>query len=253
MMRRVLIGLALSAASAGAQVGFDPSRSPYRDLEKSQEISITSGQFRASPDPVGVAPRTGPWLGIKYQWLVGGPANLTAEIARVGSERRVLDPLKNATCGGTTPPLDCKLINTFRWPLYFADLGFAMNLTGARSYRTVVPEVKLGLGFVTDFHTKADVGDFSVGTRFVFSYGTGIRWVPNNRYQVRFDISDRMYSVKYPESYFTQAPDNSMIREPSCPAGVTDNSSPFCKSAKRSAWLHNGTFTIGLSYLFGGM
>lgn len=252
-MMRAIHGamFALTFASvAGAQVGYDPLRSPYRDLEKSQEITITSGSFRASMDPAGVAPQTGPWLGLKYQWLMGGPANLTAEIARVGSVRRVLDPLLPSTCTGDTL-LGCKLIDTFRWPVYFADLGLALNLTGGRSYRTFVPELKLGLGFLTDFHTRADVGDFSVGTRFVFSYGTGIRWVPGNRYQVRFDLGDRMYSVKYPESYFTQAPDKSMVREPSCPAGITDNTSPFCTPAKRSAWLHNGTFTIGLSYLFG--
>jgi hypothetical protein len=238
------------ASVARAQVGYDPLKSPYRDLEKSQEITLTSGAFRASSDPAGVAPQTGPWVGIKYQWLMGGPVNLTGEIARVGSERRVLDPLLPSTCTGDTL-LGCKLISTYRWPVYFADLGLALNLTGGRSYHMLVPEVRFGLGFLTDFHTHADVGDFDIGTRFVLSYGTGIRWVPNNRYQVRFDIGDRFYSVKYPESYFIRAPDKSMIREPNCPDGITDNLSPFCKPAKRSAWIHNGTFTIGLSYLFG--
>ncbi|MEK7402124.1 MAG: hypothetical protein AABZ80_07140 [Gemmatimonadota bacterium] len=254
-MKRRPLTLALWAillsSTARAQVGYDPSKSPYRDLEKSHELTITTGQFRASIDPAGVAPRTGPLLGAKYQWLVGGPASLTAEITRVGSERRVLDPLLPATCA-TVPAADCRLINTYRWPLYFADLGMALNLTGARSFHNLVPEVRGGLGFLTDFHTKSDVGDFAVGTRFVISFGAGIRWVPGGRYQLRLDFGDRLYSVKYPESYFIAAPDGSMIREPRCPADATSNTDTRCRPAKRSAWLHNGMLTIGLSYLFGG-
>lgn len=247
----LVLALALIATAAQAQVGYDPSKSPYRDLEKSQELTVTTGQFRASLDPARVAPRTGPVLGLKYQWLAGGPANLTAEIARVGSERRVLDPLLPATCVGVSPA-DCKLIRTYRWPLYFADVGVALNLTGPRSFYGVVPEVRAGLGFLSDFHRKADVGDFAVGTRFVFSFGTGLRWVPGGRYQVRLDFGDKLYSVKYPESYFTPAPDKSLIREPTCPAGITIRTDPRCRPAKRSAWLHNGMLTLGLSYLFGG-
>lgn len=244
------LAVALSVV-AQAQVGYDPGKSPYRDLDRSQEITIVTGQFRASADPARVAPQTGAVIGVKYQWLVSGPANISAEISRVGSERRVLDPLANATCVGVAPA-DCKLIKTYRWPLYFLDLGFAMNLTGSRTYYGLVPELRAGLGLLSDFHTKSDVGDFGVGTRFVFSYGTSVRWVSAGRYQLRFDFGDRLYSVKYPESYFTKAPDGSYIREPRCPSDATTNTDPRCRPAKRSAWLHNGMVTIGLSYLFGG-
>jgi hypothetical protein len=251
---RALVAASVTlAAAAQAQVGYDPAKSPYRDLEKKHEVSIITGQMRSSLDPARVAPQTGALVGLRYQWLMGGPANLTVDVARVGAERRVLDPLKNATCG--VPPAaspDCKLIDTFRWPLYIAEMGLALNLTGSRTFHGFVPEVRGGLGFLTDFHTRADVGDFAVGTRIVLSYGTGIRWVSGGRYQLRLDVGDRLYSVKYPEAYFTRAPDGSLIREPSCPAGVTDNTNPLCRPAKRSAWLHNGVFTFGLSYLFGG-
>jgi hypothetical protein len=249
--RILLLLLTATASAASAQVGYDPGKSPYRDLEKGQEITLTTGVLRASSDPAHVAPQSGSWLGLKYQWLVGSPVNITAEIARVGSERRVLDPLLNATCTGVAPA-DCKLIRTYRWPLYFADLGMAMNLTGERSFYNLVPEVRAGLGLLSDFHTKGDVGDFSVGTRFVLSYGTGVRYVPGGRYQFRFDLGDRLYQVRYPESYFTKAPDGSYVREPSCPAGVTSNTDSRCRGAKRTAWINNGMFTLGVSYMFGG-
>jgi hypothetical protein len=238
-MRKQLVGtLALTLAAlsnAGAQVGYEPARSPYRDLEKAHEITYFSGYYRAHVDPAGVAPRNGPMMGILYQWLVGGPINLTAEVARVASERRVLDPDRPATCA-SGPVADCKLIAMYRWPLYLTDLGLALNLTGGRTYHRLVPELRAGLGFVSDFHTQVDVGDFGFGTKFAMSYGAAIRWVPGGRYQMRFGYADRIFTVKYPESYFSLAPDSSRIR-------------PL--RTKPTAWMNNRTFTLGLSYLFG--
>ncbi len=234
-----------AVATLGAQVGYEPARSPYRDLELTHELSLLTGLYRAHHDPARVAPQSGPLLGIRYQWLVGGPANLTTEIARVGSERRVLDPELPGTCTGTAPA-DCKLIAVYRWPLYLADVGLALNLTGARSFHGLVPELRAGLGMVTDFHTRADVGDFAFGTRFAFSWGAGVRWLPHRSefsrwllgpvHQLRLDLGNRAYSVKYPESYFTAAPDGSTIR-------------PVFR--KKASWTNNAALTVGLSYLFG--
>ena len=225
----------MALSSAGAQIGYEPARSPYRDLERAHELTYFSGYFRADLDPARVAPRSGTMMGVLYQWLVTGPVNLTAEVARVESERRVLDPDRRATCA-TGPVADCKLIAMYRWPLYFTDFGLALNLTGGRTYHRLVPELRGGLGFVTDFHSQADVGGFAFGTKLSFSYGAAIRWSPGGRYQVRAGFADRVYTVKYPESYFAIAPDSSRIR-------------PL--RTKPSAWLNNGVFTLGLSYLFG--
>ena len=228
--------VALTAlSSAGAQVGYDPAHSPYRDLETTHELTYFSGFYRAHLDPARVAPRSGTMMGVLYQWLTSGPVNLTAEVARVESERRVLDPDRKATCA-SGPVADCKLIAMYRWPLYFTDFGLSLNLTGGRSYHRLVPELRAGLGLVSDFHSHADVGDFAFGTKFAMSYGTAIRWIPRRQYQVRLGYADRVYTVKYPESYFAIAPDSSRIR-------------PL--RAKPSAWLNNRAFTVGISYLFG--
>jgi hypothetical protein len=221
------------SASVEAQVGYEPRQSPYRDLRETQELTLFSGYYRAKTDPAQVAPRSGPMAGVLYQWRAGGPAHLGVALGRVASERRVLDPERVATCSG--PPADCKLNGVYRWPLYFADAGFALALTGARSFFRLVPEVKAGMGIVTDFHTQPDVGDFAFGTRFAFTWGAGIRWVPGGRYQLRADLTNHLYSVKYPATYYLPAPDNSTI---------------FTTRQSRTAWLNNPGFTIGLSYLF---
>lgn len=219
-------------AELPAQVGYPPQKSPFRDLERTQELSFFTGWYRAKPDPAQVAPRSGPMIGAHYQWRASGPANLTASLSRVESERNVLDPDATATC--TTKP-NCKLVGRFRWPLYFADVGLALSLTGARSFWHMVPDLKAGIGLASDFHTKSDVGDFGFGTRFAFNWGAGIRWVPGGAYQLRVDFTNHLYSLKYPESYYQSADDNTTI---------------LTATQSKSVWLNNPGITIGVSYLF---
>lgn len=236
MTRSILFAIAplIGVAGAlGAQVGYPPQESPYRDLRESQEVTVYSGYFRAKLDPARVAPRSGTLVGALYQWRMGGPANLTFDVARVGSERRVLDPERLGTCPTANP--ECKSLGMYRWPLYMADVGLGLNLTGARSWRDMVPQMRLGAGFVSDFHTEPDVGEFAFGTRFAFSWGAGVRWAPAGRFQVRADVLNRLYSVKYPTTYYQSADDGSAI---------------FDVRQNRTAWLNNPGLTIGMSYLF---
>jgi hypothetical protein len=245
------LALAVAASATSAQVGYDPARSPYTDLERSHELTYFSGFYRAHLDPARVAPRSGPMVGLRYQWRAGGPVNLMAEFSRVESERRVLDPDLSGNCTGG-PPEDCKLIGMYRWPLYFMDFGMAFNVTGARAYRRLVPEGRAGLGFVTDFHTRSDVGDFAFGTKIAMSLGAGVRWIPKGRYQVRLEFADRIYTVKYPVSYYAAAPDSSAILiQPNRPPVLSGIATCCGATSKESRWMNNAAFTIGISYLFG--
>jgi len=223
------------AGAAHAQVGYPPAGSPFRDLRETQEVTFYTGWYLARKDPANVAPQSGPVVGARYQWRAGGPAHISADFARIDSERRVLDPERDEdSCAADS--MECKYIGTFRWPMYMADIGLALALTGSRSFYRLVPEVRAGLGFASDFHMQPDVGDFEFGTRFAFSWGAGIRWVPGSRFQLRADVINRLYSVKYPDAYFLNAGDGSSIFRPS--------------EQSRSAWLNNPAFTIGFSYLF---
>ena len=239
----VAVAFSLLAGTASAQVGYPPRQSPYRDLRETMEITIYSGYFRAKKDPARVAPVSGPMVGAHYQWRAGGPANLTFDVARIASERRVLDPERKGTSvptpGDTVvcvlTDVTCKSAGVYRWPLYAIDGALALALTGERSFLRMVPEVKAGFGVVTDFHSQPDVGQFGFGTRFALNWGAGLRLLPGGRYSIRADISNRLYTVKYPISYYVPADDGTVI---------------FSARQSRSAWLNNPAFTIGVSYLF---
>ena len=238
----VVAALALAHRTLDAQVGYPPDRSPFRDLAKTMEASLYSGWFKAKRDPAGVVPTSGPIVGGMFQWRMGGPSNLVFDLGRVATDRRVLDPEKLGVCAGPTPsaPPDtsvaCKSVGTYRWPLYLMDVAYALNVTGARSYFHLVPQARIGIGLATDFHTKPDVGDFAFGTRFALNWGAGVRWMPGGgSYQFRADLLNRLYTVKYPATYYTPSDDGLAI---------------FDVRQNRTAWLNNPTLTFGVSYLF---
>jgi hypothetical protein len=217
---------AAAPSSAAAQIGYPPTRSPYIDLEHTQEITGFAGYYNGRSDPAGVAPRGGPIFGAHYSWRVGGPAHLTSEFAYIRSTRHILDPAK--------PPATRDLGES-DWPLYAANVGLALSLTGAKSWHHVVPEVQGGIGFVSDMKGKPDVGGFKFGTRFALAWGAGVRYVPGGRFQLRADVTNRLHTIAYPDAYFTS---------------TTASGTPILTTTAKSVWRNNPALTLGVSYLF---
>lgn len=228
-MKRLLAAAFVLVAAPGAlraQVGYPPSESPYRDLEFRQELTPYLGYFAASKDPAGVAPQSGPLVGLRYEVRVGGPAQLSLRAARVFSERTPVDPTK---------PVATRRLPAESWPLYTADLGLTINLTGQKSIRHLVPVVSGGIGLVSDLKSGEDVGGYKFGTSFAFLFGAGVRWVPGGRFSLRADVTDHLYQIQYPEAYVISSNGN--------PAVLTG-------SQGRGSWRHNAAITVGASYLF---
>jgi hypothetical protein len=217
--------LLLAPAAARAQVGHVPESSPYRDLVYRQGLTLFGGTFSAAKDPAGVAPQSGPMVGLRYDWRLGGPASLTGRVARVFSERRLIDP---------EAPAANRDLGLSSWPLYLADLDITVALTGQKSYRGLVPVLTGGLGIASDFK-GADLGDYKFGTTFALAFGGGIRWVTGGRLELRGDIADHLYQIKYPQKYYAPASDNTQV---------------LPGSRAQSIWKHNAALTVGASYQF---
>jgi hypothetical protein len=222
-----LIGIvAAVAAPLSAQVGYPPSRSPYVDLEHTQELTVVGGWYHGHRDAANVGPQSGAITGVHYEWRAGGPAHLIGEVARISSDRRLINPFKTGTG---------RELGTVSRPLYTVDAGLGLSLTGGKSWHRIVPELTGGLGLISDLRAKADTGGFKFGTRFAFNWGGGIRIVPGGNWQIRGDIKNRMYTLGYPQTYY------------SVPTGGSPVVAP---TQAKSFWLNNPAFTLGLSYLF---
>ncbi len=226
----MIVGLVTAAAAlrspAAAQVGYPPARSPYLDLEHAQEFTLIAGQYHAHRDPAAVGPQSGLLTGVHYEWRAGGPAHLTGEFSRISSDRNLIDPAKADPA---------RQLGTASRPLYSFDAGLGLSLTGSKSWHHIVPELAGGVGIVSDFRSQADSGGFKFGTRFAFTWGGGVRYVPGGRWQIRGDIKSRMYQLAYPQTYYLE------------PTGGT----PVVSSTQaKSFWLNNPAFTLGISRLF---
>lgn len=222
-----MLGCAAIAAPLGAQVGHVPQRSPYTDLEYRQEATVFAGYYSAGTDQVGVAPQSGPMFGVRYDLRLGGPASLTSKVAYVSGQRTIIDPRR--------PAAQRVVQSDATWPIYMADVGISLNLTGQRSYRRLVPFVNGALGVASDLKGGADVGAWRFGTPFAFSLGGGIKWVPTGNLQARVDISNQLYQIKYPNSYYVTASDGTSVLD------VGD---------AKNDWTSNLGITFGVSYLF---
>jgi hypothetical protein len=218
---------AVAAPGAAAQVGHTPAESPYVDLVYRHEVTTFSGYLSTRRDPAGVAPRSTPLVGVRYALHLAGPAIFTARVAYGRSERTVLDPYE--------PTQSRVVFSSASVPLALGDVGVSMSLTGFKSWNRLVPELSGGLGFVTDFRPEGDVGGFTFGTRFALALGAGVRYVPNGRFQLRLDVTDHIYRLAYPDSYYRVASDQTTVVEP-------DQGQRF--------YTHNPSITLGVSYAF---
>lgn len=215
----------LIAAPAMAQVGHQPSSSPYLDLEYNQELTLIGGYLRARHDPAGIAPLSRPIIGLRYEWGLTGPLAMSAEVNGAPGERNVIDPLKPAATRNLGKESNAVLA---------ADIALAMNLTGRRSWHRLVPQVRAGLGVMSS-RAKDDSSGFAFGTPFAFTFGGGVKYVPGGRLQIRADLTDRIFKLGYPDSYYRTA---------------TDNTAVLPVSTARSFYTHHTALTVGVSYLF---
>ena len=224
-----VLALCLGVTKANAQstsVGYPPTRSPYVDLEHHQEFSFTVGWYHAHRDPANVGPQSGLLYGGRYEWRPTGPIHLIAEIDRIESDRRLINPAK---------PEATRELGTVSRPLYTGDVGLGLGLTGGKSWHHIVPEAAGGIGLVSDLRSGVDSGGFRFGTRFAFTWGAGLKIVPGGRWQIRGDMKNRSYTLSYPEAYFLT------------PTG----GQPVVKADQaKSFWMNNPSYSLGLSYLF---
>lgn len=224
---RIALFALLPASPVAAQVGHMPDRSPYRDLEYRQELSFFGGYFNAQRDPAGVAPRPGAQAGVRYEILLGGPAQFYARVAGISSQRMYIDPAR---------PAASRQEGLRSTPLLQTDIGLTGNLTGRRSIWRMVPMVSAGLGVLSDLGRKADKGSYRFGTPFAISLGAGLRYAPGGRIQLRLDYTDHLYRIRYPQSYFVTT------------AGA--GSPVLSGKAKANVWTNNAGITLGGSYFF---
>lgn len=215
--------LLLGSAPLVAQIGTTPDKSPFRDIEKRQDVSLIFGMSFGGKDAAGAAPRGGAAVGLRYDLRLGAsPLAFTSTLLRQAASRDILQP---------GLPLTSRIGATVSQPLYMLDAAFTLLLTGGKSWHSLLPTFTAGVGLVTDTKAVSDSSQFKFGTRFAPVVGFGLKYHPmRSRWTVRADLTNRFYSVPYPQTFRDSAPNVPRI------VGINTNNS----------WTRNTMLTLGL-------
>ena len=220
-IRLVAAGLLMPAALA-AQVGHLPANSPFEDVKLGQNLSIMGGWMAMTRDPADVAPLSSLAAALRYDIGIGGPASLYARYVIAPSERKLLQPAN---------PLAKRVIGTPGVTTHQLDAGLDLALTGKKTWHRLIPSLNGGVGVVTDF-AAADTGAYRFGTKFSFSYGLSLRYLPRKGPMIRVDLTNFMWQYEYPDRYFVKASDTTSV--------LTD-------TRNRSSWRGSRTVTVGVT------
>ena len=197
----LLLCTAVLTSVAGAQVGHQPSKSPYQDVKVGQEMSLFVGYFDSDIGAAGVLPKASMFGGFRYDLPVGGPGSLTARYSFMPSEREVVDPAK---------PRRTRSLGAETSRIHVVDVGLSVALTGRKTWHGLVPSIGLGTGLATNF-ADADTGRYNFGTKFTFTGGANLKYVLRNNWAVRVDATNYLWRNSYPDSYYVVSSDTTAV------------------------------------------
>ncbi len=213
-----------------AQVGHEPSHSPYHDVRRGGVWVLTFGYLGGSRGSVGVGLSDGKTGGIRYEVLFGA-IGASLGLGYGQTNRFVVDPTKDSASRKTGP---------FTNDLVLADAGLQLVLTGRKTWRGFAPYVGGGLGVAISSTSPRDPSGYRFGTKFTIAPNAGLRWYPARRLSVRGDFRLVLWKLNYPLSY----------RVPGPTGCTTDCSVVVPATASLTDWTAHPWTTIGVGWTF---
>jgi hypothetical protein len=194
------LSLLLASRPLAAQVGYDPDRSPFRDLRTGSGIHFGLGWLGGDRGELGIGPADGLTVSARYEMTFGGPTAFTAGFTYARLDRFVLDPKQAAASQRSGP---------FANDLLFVDAGLQLRLTGQKSWRHLVPYLSATLGLAFELRAPVDSGNYDLGTKFTLAPGAGVRFNPSSRVSLFADLRWMFWRLSYPTSYRVPSPADS--------------------------------------------
>lgn len=229
--RLYLIGLLAACAfpgRGGAQVGYPPDASPYRDMRVSQYLTLTAGYLTGGTGDAGVGPTDGLLGGIRWDIRLSGPAYAHFGVSGGLLERLVIDPTRG---------VEDRIRDTVRQSVYVADAGLGLVLTGQKTWNGLAPYVAATLGLALGGAVPEDSSGFRFSTRFHIGPQVGVRWHVGERLHLRLEGRDILWRLRYPPGFFSRpagAPDDPPVLDP--------------EQSKGAQWVHHPTLVLSIGY-----
>jgi hypothetical protein len=221
----LLVLLLAGAAPLRAQVGYEPSKSPFRELPHANGASLLAGYFDGGGGTLNVGPHDGWMYGARFQVRSNKAISLGVGVMYGTLTRTVLDPSK---------PVGERNLGEVDQTLWIPEAVITMNLTGGKSYRRFAPFLGFGVGAAFGSDTPLDTSGYEFGTKFSFAPFLGLRFVPSPRLAVRGELRGNLWKLSYPVSYRTTTP----------------GGTPILVSGEVAEWVMSPVYVFGLSYYF---
>jgi hypothetical protein len=212
-----------------AQVGHDPSKSPYRDLKYSQFLSATAGYFGGAGGQIGIGPHHGTIFTLRHEFLADRPFSiaLTGGYARL--ERFIADTSTVASRPQITGPV--------KQPVAFAEGTLQLNLTGGKTWHGIAPYIGTGIGLAFGSALASDSSGFKFGTKFYVAPTVGLRIFATPRLFLRLEARTMFWSLGYPAKFGTDFDGTGPLK-------------PVLPNPTLKEWVTSGVYNIGIGYAF---
>jgi hypothetical protein len=221
----MLVLLVAGASPLAAQVGYEPSQSPYRELPHANGASLLAGYFDGGGGSLRVGPHDGWMYGARFQVRSNRAISIGVGVMYGTLKRTVLDP---------TAPVGERDLGEVDQTLWIPEAVITMNLTGGKSFRRLAPFLGFGVGAALGSDTPLDTSGYEFGTKFSFAPFLGLRFIPSPRLAVRGELRGNLWKLSYPVSYRT-----------STATGTT-----VIITGEVAEWVMSPMYVFGLSYYF---
>ena len=222
----VWLSVIASYGGAAAQVGYDPGRSPYRDVPRGAALVVTAGYLGGSRGSLGVGLSSGPTGGIRYE-VPFGAVGASLGLAYGRTTTFVVDPRKD-TLSRKSGPFDNAVV--------VADAGLQLVLTGRKTWHGFAPYLGGALGVAVGSRVQRDTSGYEFGTKITLAPNAGLRWHPTRRISLRGDVRLVLWKLKYPVQY-------------KVPPAV-DQPPVLSASAALTEWTAHPWATFGVGWIF---
>ncbi len=220
------------APVAGAQVGYAPRESPYRDIRKGHSITPLFGRIGGGGGTYGIGPQDGNVYGVRYDVRTAGSVSFGLTLAQGDLKRYIVDPFVEVVRRKSGPVPQ---------RVRFVDVSLQLNLTGGKSWHRLAPYTGVSLGVAFGQQTPADTSGYHFGNKFYFAPQIGTRYFLTERLHLRADIRGAFWKLSYPVS-FTQEP----VLDP----GTTADPHAVILDGRLNQWTLTPWVQVGLGYTF---
>lgn len=227
--KRATFGSVLLAILAGSPVAAQEISSPYRYIERGQEVGPVVGYLDTDRGRFGLGPAPAVFYGAAYAVSISGPVALEGTVSVMPTERDVVNPRRVEGDRVLPDPAEVALLNVA------ARLRF--NLTGRRTWNGIQPFVTAGAGLMFDVEGEQAEDQplqpderYDFGTEFNGVFGGGLRAILADRFALRAEAALTLYQVEIPDGW----------RDPDLGLG----------GAPESEWVSAPTLSLSLGYLF---